>query len=117
MDGAEPFVRTGRQVPAIVLFETSTVGFDDGIVYQTYRWFGHKGHPVPIALRVIPCGVEVMPCRGCKTANHVYLPQVGRHGMYLIMAIYLLHRIDGLLPVVVPDAALHQLFGHGIVGT
>src|SRR5690606_8105992 len=112
MDRAKRFVRTCHQGPAVVLFEAGTIRFDDCVVYQAYGRLSNKGHPIPIALRVIARGIEMVSCRRCKATHHVYLPEVGRHGVYFIMAVYFLHRIDRLPVIFIPKATLYQSFGH-----
>src|SRR5690606_10818599 len=117
MYGTIPLIRTGCQVPTIMLFEAGTIRFDNGIMDKPHGGFGDKGHPVPIALRVIPCGVKLMPRCCSKASYYVDLPEVGCHGMYVVMTIDFLYRVDPRPTLIATESALHQLLRHGVVGT
>ncbi|MBU1822967.1 MAG: hypothetical protein KKG00_15880, partial [Bacteroidetes bacterium] len=81
---------------------------------QTHGGFVDERHAVPVRFRKIAGGIEMVPGGGRKATHHIYLPEVGRQGVGIVVAVNFLHRLH--LRLITGNGALQVPGGHGVVG-
>ena len=85
--GRHPLVGSRQQIKRLLVFVVAAVFNHQILVQHVARWFGHKGHLVPIFFGKSPRRVKIMASGGGVAPKNVHLPHARRNGFHVFVRV------------------------------